>query len=161
MRSDRGSRETPGLIAGRVFHFHLSEGSPPCNLHLPGPNRPAAPMAPPERQPPGTDKVRGKGMSPGGFGGFRRSQRPERDQGQAPRSWLAAAVRVMNTFLLPGMEILSCSPEKGNKLQPCLATSHGTLCTFSSSTHLSCKRNPPAHKGASIIFRDEPGSKSQ
>ncbi|XP_053845182.1 uncharacterized protein LOC128813834 [Vidua macroura] len=29
------------------------------------------------------------------------------------------------------------------------------------STHLSCKRNPAAHKGASIIFRDEPGSKSQ
>lgn len=83
-------------------------------------------------------------------------------QGQVPRSWLAAAVRVMNTVLLTGMEIPFCSPAKGNKLQPCLARGPDTLWPFSSSSnHLSCKRNPAAHKAASIIFRDEAGSKSQ
>lgn len=83
-------------------------------------------------------------------------------QGQAPRSWLAAAVRVMNTLLLTGMEIPSCSPPKGNKLHLCLPRGPDTLWPFSSSsTNLSRKRNPAAHKGASIIFRDEAGIKSQ
>lgn len=163
---DRGSCETPGSIAGRVFHFHLGEGSPPCNLHL-------------ARLPACASRGRGSCKAaavrhgqterprnePGWVGGYGRSQCPkstDRDQAQAPRSLLEAAVRVTNTFLLPGMEISSRPPAKGSKLQACLAACTDALRTSSSSsTQLSCKRNPAAHPGASPIFRDELGSKSQ
>lgn len=71
-------------------------------------------------------------------------------------------MRVMNTFLLPGMENPSCPQAKGSKLQPCLTTGTDVLQTFSnSSTHLSCKRKPAAHSRAFPIFRDEVDSKSQ
>lgn len=104
---DCGSREMPGSIAGRVFHFHLGEGSQPCNLHLA--RLPACAswgritqLLPP-RQSRGSCKVAAVRHSQtkrqrnklGWVGGYGRSQCPERadgDQAQAPSSLLEVAV---------------------------------------------------------------------
>lgn len=91
-------------------------------------------------------------------------KKADEDQAQAPRLLLEAAVRVINTFLLPGMEMEnpSCPQTKGSKLQPCLTTGTDVLQTSShSSIHLNCKRKPATHSRAFPISRDEVDSKSQ